>query len=173
MVLQQQDVKRWHSYFANLNSLPAKSRLGWCYGDLTIALTLARAGKLLQRQSYIELAQAIALHAASRDAVDAQIHDHGLCHGSSGLALIFKLLYRELRLPQLLVAATHWQNFYLQQFLQQGPSALYKWVGDIAAGDRKKRAEDFGLLEGYAGVGLSLLVSLEQEPDWVDALLLA
>ena len=172
LVLQQQDAGLFGSYFANLSHLRSKSRLGWCYGDLTIALTLARAGRLLQRQTYTDFARMIALHSACRDAVDAQIYDTGLCHGSSGLALIFRLLYRELHDPELLTAAIRWQDFYLQQFQQQGLSALHKWIGDITPGDRRKREEDVGLLEGYAGIGLSLLCGLGQEPDWVDALLL-
>lgn len=173
LLLQKQDVTMCRSYFSNLSHLQTKSRLGWCYGDLSIALTLGRAGKLLQQQQYIDSALVIALHAASRDAADAQIYDAGLCHGSSGLALIFKLLYRELKAPELLEAAIRWQNFYLQQYQQQGLSALHKWIGDVEPGDRRKREEDLGLLEGYAGIGLSLLTGLGQEPDWVDALLLA
>lgn len=173
LMQQQQDVKSYRSFFSNLSHLQAKSRLGWCYGDLTIALTLARAGRLLAQPHYTELALAIALHAASRDAADAQIYDAGLCHGSSGLALIFKLLDREFHAPEIAEAATRWHNFYLQQYQQQGLAALHKWVGDLEPGDRRKREEDFGLLEGYAGIGLSLLVHLGQEPDWVDGLLLA
>ncbi|KKO45712.1 hypothetical protein WG68_08315 [Arsukibacterium ikkense] len=171
LISQQQEVGAFQSYFAYLSSVPAKSRLAWCYGDLTISLTLSRVGKFLERKDYTDFACAVALHSARRDALDARIKDIGLCHGSSGLALIFRLLYRELQAPELLESAKRWQNFNLQQYKEHGLTAFHKWTGNKDGRERKE--EDFGLLEGYAGIGLSLLTGLAQEPNWADALLLA
>jgi len=84
--LQQSD-SMYPAYCGELTS----SRLGWCYGDATIALTLARAGIMLGKTNYIEHAVNVIRHASQRNLVSSQVVDAGLCHGSSGLMLIFHL----------------------------------------------------------------------------------
>ena len=64
-----------------------KSRLGWCYGDLGIAVALWQAGKIFNRQDWQDKAVDIMLFTTQRrDPKDNNIIDAGLCHGSSGVA---------------------------------------------------------------------------------------
>jgi lantibiotic modifying enzyme len=144
------------------------SRLGWCYGDLTVALTLARVGKALGNVEYLDKALEISLHAAQRNHISGAINDAGLCHGSAGLALIFQLLYEEIEAPELLLAANMWVKFTLELYKEKGIEGLYAFLAD-----NKKYVYDTSFLTGLSGIGLCLLSALGQEADWADCLLMA
>jgi len=143
------------------------SRLGWCYGDLTIALTLARVGNALELPSYLEKAKSISHLATKRDSVNAAILDAGLCHGSAGVALIFQLLYQQLHEPELLKTANKWLVYTLDLYQEKGIEGLYMY--SAIADDYQA---DSSLLMGFSGIGLCLLSALGGEPDWADCLLM-
>jgi lantibiotic modifying enzyme len=165
---QQLETKERQSYFSSSTENQHSSRLGWCYGDLTIALALFRVGKALNLPSYIRIAKEISLHAALRDEVNGMVNDAGLCHGSAGLALIFKLLYQQLGLEELQQASDKWLDFTLKLFDEKGLPGFYK-----LSGIDQIYSECTGLLEGYAGIGLCLLTLLNGDADWTDCLLLS
>ncbi len=144
------------------------SRLGWCYGDLTIALTLARVGNALELPSYLEKAKEVGLLAAKRDSINGSVYDAGICHGSAGLALIFQLLHQQLKEPELLQAANKWLIHTLELYREKGIAGLYMYSGLT-----EEYQEDVGLLMGLSGIGLCLLSALGQEADWADSLLMA
>lgn len=144
------------------------SRLGWCYGDLTIALTLARVGKVLEFPSYIEKAKEISLHASQREEYSAMVQDAGICHGSSGIALIFQLLHKELQLEELIPVVNNWLNVTLELYSDKGLKGYYKY-----SGFEKDHIESLGLLTGYSGIGLCFLALLTGDSEWTDCLLLS
>ncbi len=156
------------SCFATLCNQTQGTRLGWCYGDLTIALTLARVGKALNHDVFITKAREICLLSTNKNAEEGMIRDAGLCHGSAGLSLIFQILHKELGDEELLAASHYWLDFTLNLYTVSGLKGLYKF-----AGETENYEEDTGLLMGYCGIGLSLLSTLGEESDWVDSLLLA
>ncbi|CAH9060233.1 hypothetical protein PSECIP111951_02900 [Pseudoalteromonas holothuriae] len=144
------------------------SRLGWCYGDLTIALTLARIGHALGRPSYVERALEIALHSTKRDAESGHINDAGLCHGFAGLVTIYQLLNKIMPHPELASTAQTWLDYTLAQYDDRGIEAMYSFNGMD-----KCYNEDLGLLMGYSGIGLALLAALNDDTSWADCLLMA
>lgn len=144
----------------------APSRLGWCYGDLTIALTLARVGQTLERQDLVDEAKRIGLHAARRDENSAMVKDAGICHGSAGLMLIFQMLNEIIPMPEFEKASDYWLENTIVRFKENGIEGFY-------ANKAGNLIEETGLLEGYSGVGLCLLARQGISPDWADALLLA
>lgn len=168
LLQQQLDTENKQSYFSSSTSNTHYSRLGWCYGDLTIALTLSRVGEALELPSYTDKAREISLHTALRDEINGMVNDAGLCHGSAGLALIFKLLHQEIGLDELQQASDKWLDFTLNLFDEKGLPGFYK-----LSGIDKTYSECTGFLEGYAGIGLCLLAALNQEADWTDCLLLS
>ncbi|MCL1052257.1 lantibiotic biosynthesis protein, partial [Shewanella abyssi] len=105
------------------------ARLGWCYGDLPIALTLARVGRDLKLDRLIEAARHIAIRTSKRTADDGSIFDAGLCHGSSGLIIMFQLLNEILDEPELEQAALRWLDFTLQRFTESGLAGLNAYSG--------------------------------------------
>ena len=168
LLQQQLDRQQKQSYFSSSSDGKHYSRLAWCYGDLTIALTLFRVGKALELPSYMDKATEVCLHAALRDEVDGMVNDAGLCHGSAGLALVFNLLYKEIGLLELQQASNKWLDFTLKLFDEKGLSGRYK-----ISGVNKSYAECTGFLEGCAGIGLCLLVGLGEDTDWAECLLLS
>lgn len=145
-----------------------ESRLGWCYGDLTIALTLARAGHALDKPSYLDRALEIALFNVDRDAEQGHINDAGLCHGFFGLVTIYQRLNQEMPHPKLLQAAQTWLDYGLAKYEEGGLKALYSFNG--ADQDHQ---QDFSFLMGYAGIGLALIGALDDNLDWTDCLLMS
>ncbi|MCG9761621.1 MULTISPECIES: lanthionine synthetase C family protein [Pseudoalteromonas] len=144
------------------------SRLGWCYGDLTIALTLARVGHALDKPSYVDRALEIALFNVDRDEHQGHINDAGLCHGFFGLVTIYQLLNQVMPHPKLEQAALRWLDYGLQKYQQSGIAALYSYNGLD-----KAHQEDFSFLMGFAGIGLALIGVLDDDLDWTDCLLMS
>lgn len=160
LLAQQQDANIHGSYFAHLAGVAGVSRLAWCYGDLAIALLLARVANKLAKPEYAQAARQFGCHAAKRTVAQAMITDPWICHGAGGLALMFRLLYRQLPQPEFLAAADSW----LDQLLGQLAGQAYP--------EQPTDPTATGLISGAAGAGLCLLDALDQAPDWVDALLL-
>lgn len=144
------------------------SRLGWCYGDVTIALTLARVGLALDKPCYVDRALGIARHAAKRNAKSAYIKDAGVCHGFFGLVTIFQLLNKLMPHPELQQAAQNWLQYGLDKYKEEGVKSLYSYNGIEDA-----YSENFGFLMGYSGIGLVLVSALTGDVDWTDCLLMA
>jgi lantibiotic modifying enzyme len=167
-LLEQQLKDCTRSFYSTKAGIEVPSRLGWCYGDLTIALTLARVGNALQLGRYVDKAKEITLHACKRDAVAGSIRDAGLCHGASGLALIFGMLADELALEECRNASNRWHDYTVSAYRQGGIKAFYSFRGDTGS-----YTENAGFLEGYAGIGLCLLGSQGLAPSWTDSLALS
>lgn len=154
------------SMFPCLSSDHKPSRLGWCYGDLAIALTLARAGKMINRQDLLDCACEIGIYAAQRNCETAMVQDAGICHGSGGLMLIFKLLYQIIPISEFERASEYWFENTINRYEEHGLEGFNAYKSG-------KSVEETSLLEGYAGIGLCLLARQGISPDWADALLLA
>ncbi len=144
------------------------SRLGWCYGDLTIALTLARVGIALDKKIYVQRALEIALHSTNRDAFSAHINDAGLCHGYFGLVTIFQIFNKLIPHSKLQQASYDWLNYGLKEYRKKGLKSLY-----ANKGTEEGYVEDFSFLMGYSGIGLVLISVLADDIDWADCLLMA
>lgn len=169
LLRQRQDPEKYGCYFGNVAEQPSTSRLGWCYGDLTIALTLFRAGKLLQRDDLICAATEICLHASHRTYEQSFVQDAAICHGIAGLALSFRLLSEYCPDPQIKLAEQFWHNELLMLYRTQGLKGFYRFGEEEG---QSTYLEDTSLLNGYAGIGLYLLTTLGQKADWTEALLL-
>ena len=133
------------------------TRLAWCYGDLTIALLLFHAGRKYNDPDYLRQAKEIAWHCLGRrHQPDTGIEDPYLCHGSSGVAHLYQLLYDE----------TGEAKFREE--------ALY-WFGEtIRYCNLMEDLVHPGFLEGIAGAGLSIIAALDSScSGWNRALFLS
>lgn len=165
----------YNSIFGNyaLESLgsPHSSRLAWCYGDLGVAVALWRASKALCRKEWENEAKAILRHASQRrDLKENAVIDACFCHGTSGIAHVFNRMWRETGMPECKDAAAYWKNQTLSMTRFQDGLAGYKtWQGD-----KRGFQNEYGLLEGIAGIGLALLSFLsDEDPAWDECLLLS
>ncbi len=146
---------------------PATSRLGWCYGDLGVAITLQRIGRALGDRDCLDEAAATFAHTASqRTAGNGMIADASLCHGSMGVSHIFRRAAQATGNVDLEAAADHWLTHTLA-------------LADAEIGFQARRADayvdSYDLLQGLSGIGLGLLAAVDREtaPDWDRCLLLS
>lgn len=147
------------------------SRLAWCYGDLGIAMALYQSGQILQRHDWTNKAIEVLLYTATerRDLQKNMVVDAGLCHGTAGIGHIFYRIWWNTRLPEFKNAADYWFNETLKM-------ARFK---DGLAGFKALHGKDgwvnqYGLIDGIAGIGLAMLSYLtETEPTWDECLLLS
>lgn len=133
-----------------------QSRVGWCYGDLSIATTLLNTG-------YKEEAHEIFAHTLQhRNRQNGSVYDTCLCHGSTGISHIFRRAYLTTGDPLLLEGAEYW----LQETLKMNVFKYY------ANGEYE---DSYGILEGITGTGLALIAALDPAtpPAWDRCLLLS
>ena len=173
-ILEQEiDVQKHGSFFPSVALESSHethgSRLAWCYGDLGMALY--QAGNTLNRQDWIDKAVNILVYAAEkrRDLAQNSVVDACLCHGTSGIALVFCRMWRNTRLPEFKRAADHWIEQTLKMARFEDGLAGYKiWHG------KDGFVNQTGLLEGIAGIGLALTsYAYDMDPTWDQCLLLS
>ncbi|WP_378180747.1 lanthionine synthetase C family protein [Aquimarina sp. SS2-1] len=148
----------------------SNSRLAWCYGDLGIGISLWKVGKALGEEVYRELALQTVKHAAKRrNADEARIIDTGLCHGMFGIITIFQYMYKETNEILFKETADFWMDEVLKMDSHKEGYAGYKqWRGDL-----EKWKNETNLLEGIAGIGLSMIYYLNpSESKWTECLMI-
>lgn len=162
--LQQQPEKYTVFPFAFNNGQRAQAypnRMAWCYGDLNEVLLLNRAGRLLGDATLVNLAKEVGYQSTLRKTADAtMITDSHFCHGASGIAQFYKVLYDE-------TGAAFYQDAY-QYWITQTMELLDK---DLAAGAYSTNPNDY--LEGLVGVAFTLLsYTTDKKLNWSKSLLL-
>lgn len=149
-----------------------KSRLGWCYGDLGVAVALWQAGKTFNRQEWMQKAMDVMLFTVQRrDPKHNSINDAGLCHGSSGVAMMFKYMYDETRDKYFAQTAQYWANITIDLAIHtDGPAGYKRFTLEVTPPWKPS----YTLLEGIAGIGLSLMSMLDmnQKSKWMELFLL-
>jgi len=138
-----------------------QNRLGWCYGDLNELLLLYRAGRALDDNRYIQVADNMGVQVVTRRSYDATLsEDSHFCHGSSGLAQFYKCLFRETGNWIYSEAYHHWMDVTLELV-----------AGELA--NDPYAVNDTSLLQGWTGVALVIADHLAPEgPNWAGSLLL-
>ena len=169
---QQKDFNQLCSYFPNYiinNSQKpiSKSRLAWCYGDLGISMALLQAGKAIDNPSWIEKGIEVLLQSTLRQKYeDSLVMDAGICHGSVGLAIIYRRIYLETGLKEFIKAS----NYYLIKSLQMAS------FEDGLAGYKTFEIDgwkcDYSFITGIAGIGTGLLSFLTEDKQTWDEILL-
>jgi lantibiotic biosynthesis protein len=146
------------------------ARLAWCCGDPGTASALALAARCLGGDDRPLVDDA--LRAAIRPAAASGVIDAGLCHGATGVGVLFARLHNTSPHPVLRDAARAWFARALgARHAGAGVGGYVAWSFDRAAGGGW--VADPSFLTGAAGVGLGLLAAATpREPRW-DRLLLA
>lgn len=169
---REQTLKNQISIFPAKANIAVGSRLAWCYGDLGIARSIWLAGHKLKNESWKLYAIEIMLHAAKRkDLQKNGVVDAGICHGTSGIAHIFSLFYKDTGIKDFKVATDYWieQTLMMAKF-DDGLAGFKSWQGHQIGW-----VNEYGFLEGVAGIGLVLNSYLhpETESSWDRFLLLS
>ncbi|HET6225575.1 MAG TPA: lanthionine synthetase LanC family protein [Bacteroidia bacterium] len=139
-------------------------RLAWCNGDLCVAQAFWFAWKATQDPLYKEEALQIMSLAKTLDVKKAGALDAGLCHGTAGVAQLFRRFYWETYDEQYLKASDQWIAATLEMANYTDGYAGYKTYSSEAYGGPRV---EYGFLSGICGIGTALLSSLSDTPsDW-------
>ncbi|HXB41890.1 MAG TPA: lanthionine synthetase LanC family protein [Bacteroidia bacterium] len=148
------------------------SRLGWCYGDMGVACAIAKAASTYNNKIWEAESIEIMLHASKRrDLIENGIVDACFCHGTSGVAHIFNRFYKKTKIEELNEARWYWfdQTLKMDKF-PDAPAGYKAWEAESGWLD------EYGIIEGVAGIGLSLLGFLTEDieiMDWDKCLLIS
>lgn len=136
--------------------IPARSRLAWCYGDLGVLYAIYEGSTLIDENNL----QRFAIEALEWTAINRRnlrqnyVNDACICHGSSGIYLFFRYIANKIKSESLSSTSKYWKQVTLNlvkrisdsyTFLTYDPSSVNCYV------------EKSGLLEGAAGIAMSLL----------------
>lgn len=92
-------------------------RLGWCYGDLSIACMYMSLAKHLGEKRYFDKGMEIALETLKRDCPEsARISDIYYCHGSSNLAFMYHRFYLATGNDLFQKRSLYWLDYTLAHF---------------------------------------------------------
>lgn len=144
-------------------------RLGWCYGDLSVAVCLFRAGIFLNAPILKEAAHNLIVHSIQRKFNDdTQIIDAGFCHGATGIMYIYNWFYRHTGITEYRDAAIFCAKESLRMArFEDGIQGFKSYTSS------RGWTNDHGLLEGVAGIGLCYSsVLLHKHQTWSEWVLL-
>jgi lantibiotic modifying enzyme len=167
----EMDVAKYKSFFPFfMNEIEhttelTKSRLGWCYGDLGIGVTLWRAGMALNINEWVEKSLNILLYAANqrRNLENNYVTNYGFCHGTVGIGHIFYRMWKNTSIIDFKKAADFW--------FKQTVAMLEI---DTINGELNMSNIDISLITGLSGIGLALVSYLENiNPSWDEVFLLS
>lgn len=149
------------------------SRMGWCYGDLGIATTLWQAGKALDNPAWREKAvEVMNFSAHRRSPKGGGINDAGLCHGGTGVAMMFHYMYLQTGNEPMKETRDYWIDITIKMgTLEEGLAGYSAW----RATETPPWKNEYGLLEGISGIGLALLTIPDDDPrasEWMNFFLL-
>lgn len=150
----------------------SNSRLSWCYGDLGIAVALFQAGKETGNEKWISEGISIAKYSCTRKSLsDNGVLDVCFCHGTAGIAHIFNRFFQYTQEEVFREASRYW--FYATIDMCNREDGMKIFIRDTKRGTSGYELRT-GILEGIAGVGLSLIGSIhDNEPKWDRCFLLS
>lgn len=138
-------------------SLPVSAppaRLSWCYGDLGIAAALAVTGDCLSRADLKKEAVDLALRAGLVPLEATGVNDHGLCHGSAGVAHLYLRIANSCGSDELRRLAESWVLRTLQtRSDDRGIDGYVTWDVRPSGGEYVR---DASFLSGAAGTAMAL-----------------
>ncbi|MBB5621809.1 lantibiotic modifying enzyme [Pedobacter cryoconitis] len=157
-----------NSLFPNILMLdePAKgySRVGWCYGDLSIGFVLYQAGVVFEDTALKDLGTEILIHTSKRRSEEqTMVRDAGICHGSAGIAHVYNKMWHYTKNPVFKEACDFWIQQTLDFSIHPDGYAGFKSYSPDASG---KYTNSYGLLNGISGIGLVLLSYLTGDFSW-------
>lgn len=133
---QNKDILPWDTS----NLFHYTDRLGWCNSDLSFLLMLYKIGYTFNQPHLIQVANTIGNSTVKRkDYSDTAISDCYICHGSSGVALIYKKLYSLTGQIQYKEAYQYWikvtvdymEKEFEKTYSVQDMELLTGWLGPL------------------------------------------
>ena len=144
-------------------------RLAWCYGDLGIGLQLLKSSRLLKNKNLEQKAISI-LEATTKykDVKETLVVDASMCHGSFGVAQLYRQIFKETNKNIFKEATNYWMQDGLKKAIHSDGFAGYKQKhGDVWE-------NEISLLEGISGIGLVIIDHLSKESNrWDESFMIS
>lgn len=137
------------------------SKLAWCYGDIGVGLALLNSGSALNDDSIIKSGADVLLWTTKlKTHEETGIIDPCFCHGTAGLANVYRHAFKTTGHPKLEEASWYW----LDQTLKMATHGNNNCAGYTFYNGIEKRWEvRYGTLEGLTGIALTLLSFLSSK----------
>ncbi|NME66793.1 lanthionine synthetase LanC family protein [Flammeovirga aprica] len=150
----------------NDESLLQKSRLAWCYGDLTIWYTLYKASVLIN-DTYVEQHSIKRLinSLKRQNYNDTFLKEPGFCHGFIGVSYIYFKLWKMTGIDEFKTGHEYWLE-RVNTFTEENKDYLLEPEGT------EEMKSHSGLLEGTVGVALCMLTFSNPEIEGWSSLLM-
>ena len=166
-------------YNSFIGSNEDNTRLGWCYGDLSVSMALMQAYNALREEVWLKEAINIGIHSAQRNLINSGVvqdneqlsYDKGFCHGTAGLAHMYQRLFQATNKLVFKSSADYWLDLTLTNMKGQSNSKFYFPYYNEAT-NKLAWDEDVSILTGTTGVCLSLLTFIEKNQTTWDSILM-
>lgn len=150
------------------------NRLAWCYGELTIAVTLIHAYKATGENEYLKTAFRIALSTVDKkdlrfvSSSETGIFEGGLCHGIAGIAYLYQVVSRWFKKKELNDCYSFWRDSLYQRCLHKNFDSSAGFYKVTHVPERPPLIEPrIALLDGTIGGGLFLLSMINPDTEEV------
>lgn len=168
ILIQEINPNTYNSYypFTSLEHQKDKmhgSRLSWCYGDLGIAIMLRKASGIFNQAYWKEKSREVLEFSTTRkNNIETVVVDAGICHGSSGIALIFYNEFVKTGYKNYAKATEFWLDKTLEYY-EEDTQHFSKVCYDTITGNYVANPS---VLDGTSGVGLVLTSLVTNKLDW-------
>ncbi|AZA55196.1 lanthionine synthetase LanC family protein [Chryseobacterium sp. G0201] len=141
------------------------SRLGWCYGDLGIGNIIYQIGNNIFDEKLKQIGIQITLKSSNRiNLKEGSVLDASICHGTSGIALMYQKNYQISKNKKAYEAYHYWKNKTLEFYDESNKDCCFGYVRGTGT------INNFGLLQGIAGIGIFLMNN--NKNSWSNILLI-
>ena len=157
------DFEKYKSHFPNLcvdyynDKKLYGSRLAWCYGDLGIAYTFLRAALILDDTALLNKSTSILLDCTKRiDYTENNIFDPWFCHGTCGIAYIFKKIYEKTNIEDFNISANFWLSETINMLNTNYKDYIFNKNPNLKKDFFKDKNVSNTIIEGYTGIAMVL-----------------
>lgn len=169
----KQDCGYYYRLYGGERISNYSGQLSWCYSDLGIAITYFNLWQMTGRSGLWQRASRIAASCAEKKMEDTPGMGSGICHGAAGIAHIFNRMFQITKNDVYRQASCYWYSVLFDTFIRwsEEEGGIYAMDYDRKTGKRKV-SNDYGLLEGLSGIGLTLHSAISCIPPVWDKILL-
>jgi lantibiotic biosynthesis protein len=160
-------------YSYSFSQKSENSRQAWCYGDPGVGIAMLIAAQAFEFSFAEEYAIQILLRSAENADINCGVYDASLCHGSAGLALMYKLAFQLSGEKALSGASEKWFKASLGYRLKRN-AGVFQARQHNSKTNKYEMAKNNSLLTGNIGVGLGLMACLDSScRSWSRSLLIS
>ena len=175
LLSNMKESKNSSSFFPNTVALNGEksgnSRLAWCYGDLGVAVSLWNYSKTTNDDELANTSLKILKETTLRKSKETtKVVDYTLCHGSFGIAQIYKYMYDQTQLKIFNQASSFWIKDGMDRCQEGLGLSGFQYRSDIPG----EWESSLGILKGISGIGLALISNLsEKSLSWDECLMIS